>query len=228
MADSRLTQVTTHVADAKARLSGQYKEKPLIEGTVGIFADQIQDIEDTLFALLDIELLANATGQFLDDLGSLVVLDRQGVSDDFYRILIAVKIIKNFSKGEPAALIRATRLIFQTTEVHYMNLGHAAVGLYVSATYPALIPGEFIYENLQEIVAAGVKIEFISFTSDTLDSDLVFAFDGGTTGAGFTDLADPSVGGYWSRLLIDDSTIPEDLTITFAFGTGMFDFSPLA
>jgi hypothetical protein len=200
MADSKITKVTTHVQDAKDRLTGQYKGKPRIEGTVGLLAKQIQDLEDVLTDLLEAEILANAQGAFLDQLGDLVGQEREGLQDDFYRILIAVKIVKNFSKGEPDAIIRATRLIFQASEVHYMNLGGANVGLYVNGITPD-VPSSFIYSNLQEVAAAGVKILFVAVAPPDTDPEDVFAFDGGETGGGFGSLSDPDIGGAWSGLI---------------------------
>lgn len=201
MADSKIIKVTTHVQDAKDRLTGNKKGQPRIEGTIGMLAKQIQDLENVLVDLLDAELLATAQGDFLDKLGDLVGQPREGLQDDFYRILVAVKIVKNFSKGEPDAVIRATRLIFQATEVHYMNLGGGNVGLYVNGIIPAA-PASFVYANLQEVVAAGVKINLIVSPPDDTDPDDVFAFDGGTAGSGFGSLTDPDVGGVFSGLYV--------------------------
>ncbi len=201
MADSFLNKITTHVADAKARLSGQYKEKPLIEGTIGIIAKQVQDLENLFFDIIDAEVLSSAEGAFLDNLGELVVQPREGLGDAFYRIVIAVKIVKNFSKGEPASIIRAARLIFSTSSVHYMNLGGGNVGLHVTGGTTPPVPSSFIYESLTEVAAAGVKIVFITVSPpDTDDSDM-FAYDGSGPGKGFGSLTDPNAGGKLAGLL---------------------------
>lgn len=226
MADDPVVKIETHVEDAKGRLSGRYREKETYEGMVALLARQVQDIEDTILDLIEIRKVENATGPFLDDIGAKVGQPRQGFDDDFYRILIYVKMIENISEGQPSMIIVAAQLVFGSTIIHYQNLGLASVGLMFNGTFPP-VPPSFIYTNLERILMAGVSLDFLAMPLPGIDVDDLFSFEGGTTGKGFGDLDDPSVGGFWANLIPNNSTIIPDVEY-FAFDLGQFDLSPFA
>lgn len=226
MADEPIVKIETHVEDAQGRLAGRYKEKLTYEGTVAMSARQVQDLEDTILDLSEVWNVANAEGPFLDDIGATVGQPRQGFDDDFYRIMIYVKMIENVSEGQPSMIISAARLVFGADIIHYMNLGLASVGLMFNGTFPP-VPPSFIYTNLERILMAGVSLDYLAMPLPGIDVDDLFSFEGGTTGKGFGDLDDPSVGGYWVGLIPNTSDVIPDVEV-FAFDLGQFDLSPFA
>jgi len=196
-----IIQILTHEDDAVARLAGQYKGKPRIEALVRSIARQIQDLENAAFSVLVNDTLELAEGDALDLIGSLVEQPRQGFADDFYRILIKVKIAENFSEGQPRAIIQAFRLIMVANVVHYQNLGLGCVGLFGDGTFPPVNAG-FVYDQLERILADGVSITYISTPAPGVDAADTFCFAGGPIGVGkgFSDIAE-TVGGKWAGLV---------------------------
>jgi hypothetical protein len=204
MADDPIVRITDHAQQAIERLSGQYREKNTLEGTVSLLARQVQDLEDTVFDILEQRKLAEATGVWLDALGEIADQPRQGFDDDLYRILIYVKIIENLSQGEPAAIISAFRLIMGAGSVQYVNLGGANVMLYADGELPP-VSGSFLYNQLQRVVAAGVKIVALT-TGEGTDANDQFALGGVLTGdpavgKGLGSEDGTTIGGYFASII---------------------------
>lgn len=190
-------KITTHVDDALNRRVEQHKEKENLEGMLKAFNNQKQELENVFFELLEERLdLNNTVGQQLDNFGKIVDLEREGFDDDFYRILLLVKIGQNVSNGDPERIISTFKLLTQATLVHYQNLGDASIGLSVDTTIdPSLV--DFFFENMERVVAGGVRIDFMA----SFDPDESFSFDGvGPIGLGFSSLAAPTTGGKFAYL----------------------------
>lgn len=188
---AEVTPITTHVDDALARKIEQYKDTPKFDGLVTSLVEQIQLIEDAAHPLFLKRMLAEAEGAQLDGFGKIVGLARQGFDDDFYRILLNVKIGQNISSGEPERVIAVMKILVQANLVHYQNHGDGEISLSVDAEIAEDFV-DFIYSNMQKMIMAGVRITYIS----TFDPDESFSMDGtGPIGLGFSSLADPSSGG---------------------------------
>ena len=191
------TIIPDHEDQAVERLIEQYKNKPLIIGFIRAMAGQFQEMEQVNIDMFLNRFVDNAVGQQLDEFGTIVGLERQGFDDDFYKILLKFKIGQNVSSGEPERIISTMTLIAQAGIVHYQNLGNGNIGLGVDVELdPALV--DFIFDNMQRVVMAGVRINFIS---TFCPGDEPFAFDGiGPQGSGFSSLAAPLTGGKFAFL----------------------------
>lgn len=202
------TLITDHEQRGLDRIIEQYKEKPRFESLLKIFISQIQELEDETQRSFTEQFVDFAVGQQLDLFGTIVGLERQGFDDDFYRILLKVKIGQNISKGEPRSIINTFKLLTQATLVHYQNLGDAQISLAADTDIdPTLI--DFFFTNMERVVMAGVRINSIS----CFDPDESFSFDGtGPVGLGFSSLAAPTTGGKFAFL--HRRTLP-----AFAFGS---------
>ena len=194
-----VVKITDHVDRSLDRTVEQYKEKPLIEGMLSAFSEEKQDLEGVFCELLteriDIDV---AEGVQLDLVGTIVDQARLGFDDEFYRILLKVKIGINNSKGEPESVINTMKLIAQATEAQYLNFGNGNIGLAVN-TLTGITPdnADFIYQQMERVVMAGVRINYIS----CYDPDEPFSFDGiGPLGLGFSSLAAPLEGGKFASL----------------------------
>lgn len=191
-----VTKITDHVSQAVDRLAEQYKEKTLVEGLVKAFVPPIQDLEDVFCDLETDRQLNNAVGLQLDNFGTIVGRDREGFDDDFYRILLQVQIGINNSEGTPEDIISTLKLLSENALVHFQNLGDGQIGLSVGAELDQT-QVDFIFENLERVVMAGVRINFLS----CFDPDEPFSFDGsGPVGLGFSSLAAPTTGGKFGFL----------------------------
>lgn len=187
-----IATINDHVAKALERTITQYKGKPRFESFVTAFASQVQGIEDATFGMIDARTLALGVGRQLDNLGGIVGIDRGSFDDDFYRILLYVKIGQNTSQGGPAKVINIFKLLTEATLVHYINLNTASVMLGTNVGITAeQIP--FVYRNMELVIAGGVRIDHIV----CFDPAEPFAFAGPNTsapGLGWSDITGVSGG----------------------------------
>lgn len=110
-----ITQITTHVADARARLAQQFQGKANLQKLLDIFSARQQTLEDVFWALIDGRALATATGAALDWIGEMVgAPDRLGRSDDTYRSIIRAEILINTSHGDAESVYAYLRQIGAT------------------------------------------------------------------------------------------------------------------
>jgi len=94
-----LTKTDDHVAEALDHLIQKFKGKERVAALITSYVEQIQDLEDALWGVLLGRQIDNAVGEQLDGLGSIVGEDRNGKTDDQYRIAIRTRILINASSG---------------------------------------------------------------------------------------------------------------------------------
>ena len=94
-----LTQKTTHVEDAQGNLISAYRHRPNTQAMVKSYAQQVKEIEDVAFQILDGTLGLGNTGANLDVLGNLVGKARDGRTDTIYSVVIAAQILLNIGSG---------------------------------------------------------------------------------------------------------------------------------
>lgn len=189
-------KITTHVQDSIERLLEQYRGKPRIEGLLTSFVEQIQDLEDVIHKLPEDLTIATAIGIQLDLIGTIVVQDRLGFSDDIYRSLLQAKIGENVSKSTPEDVMDVVQLLINPTLIHFQEYFPAGYGLAIDKEIdPTLI--DFFYERIERVDPAGVRLESLV----CFDPDEAFAFDGGPgTALGFGDVTDLNVGGVFAKI----------------------------
>jgi len=217
------SKITNHLSQAIDRIAEQYKDSPKFVSLITSIANQTQEIEDVFFTLYDGRWVDTAIGQTLDDFGTIVGQERLGYDDDFYRILLYVKIVQNYSEGETETIINAYKLITQATSVYLEEYYPSGVYL-MSDGQINLNVQKFVFEKLQEIVSAGVRIDFIGLFdtvspfgfeqdpsangfddgtnlvsagifAETLETALDFGFDGTNNSSGFGTSDDSRLGG---------------------------------
>jgi hypothetical protein len=108
-----LTKKTTHIEEAKANLIEQFKNKPNLAALSDAYVEQIQDLEDVYFQLIDDRTLDTAVGVQLDGIGQIVGEERKGLNDDDYRIRLKARIRINLSSGTAEELYRILELLVQ-------------------------------------------------------------------------------------------------------------------
>lgn len=201
-----VTKITTHIQDAKNRLLEQYKGRPLIAGFYDAFNRQVQEIEDTFFALDAGRQLWNGTtspaiGQQLDNIGEIVGIKRNGLPDAEYLLFIFGKIAENNSDTTIPTILNIIGYVFQAQQVVLQEVFPAGVSIQVIGTP---IPPS-LYQTAANLVSAalgaGINLVFVGGSPNVN----VFRFEGpGVVGAinGFGDLNDPSIGGVFTGLII--------------------------
>lgn len=147
------------------------------------FSDTLQDVYNKRWVM-------TAEGIQLDNFGSIVGADRNGLSDFQYRLEILAKIAENNSRGQINDLISVFKLLSGATLIH------------VTEEYPAsvLIVGDQnvngfkdtdIKDVMQRVVGAGINVIGISFSGGVGS----FAFAGGPLEAvhkGWTGVGSPA------------------------------------
>lgn len=195
------TRITDHVQAALGRLMQQYRGRVRMEGTVTALVQQVQDLEDAIFSLNAGRQFYNGTavGQQLDNVGELVGIKRNGLTDAEYLLFIFGKIASDYSDSTVSAVLNVVGYLFQAEIVLIQEVYPA--GLCVEAIGTPLDPS--LYSTavalVRGAVGAGIGLVFVGGSASTH----VFRFDGPTIdGAinGFGDLNDPSVGGVFISL----------------------------
>ena len=193
-----IAKISDHIEASKRRLLQQYKGSPRIASLIEIlFGQQVQEIEDAahqFYSRLDID---NAEGVQLDRVGTIVGLTRIGWEDSVYRILLKAKIGKNVSHGTIEDVISVWRLLAQANEVQVVETYPAQVDLYSDTPIDGTI-ATFVRDLMQDVVAAGVRVDFLAIV---YSSDNAFGFDGVDPNVnGFGDYGDPGVGGEFAYI----------------------------
>jgi len=114
-----ITQITTHQADAQARLLNQFKDKTLIEGLLDALTEQVQDFEDAAIELNLLTDISTMEGAQLDGIGTIVGKAREGLSDTDYRAALEVRIAELYSSGTPEDVIDVFKRVTGATNVLY-------------------------------------------------------------------------------------------------------------
>lgn len=190
-----VTQITTHVADAKARLIQQYKSKPRLEALISALSgEQIQALEDAAYAMrnrLNIDL---SSGAQLDGIGAIVGQAREGRDDATYRLWIKARIGVNVSEGDIERVISIWKLLSGGTAVQLIEVFPAEIALYTNAPLPVGYESE-ILRIMRDVTGAGISVyPLVVFTTG------YFGFDGDLDALGFGDTTDAGVGGTFSYI----------------------------
>lgn len=190
------TKILDHTAQAIDRLLEQYKGKPRMEGLLTALVQEWQNIEDVLFGLPDDLKIATAVGIQLDLIGTIVIQERLGFSDDIYRALLQAKVGENVSKSTPENVIDVVKLLTGSNLVHFQEYYPAGYGVAIDTDIDASLT-DFFYDRIERVDPAAVRLESLV----CFDPDEAFAFDGGPgTALGFGDLTDVNVGGLFAKI----------------------------
>lgn len=108
---------------ALGRQLTQFRESENFNKLITLFMQEIQDLEEVNFDLLDDRSIFTAVGAQLDILGLIVGETRQGRGDDEYRAALLLRISINIADGTPNTILDITRTYTtaESTEIweHY-------------------------------------------------------------------------------------------------------------
>lgn len=189
--------VVDHINEAKGKLREMYKKKPNIEGLIDAIMGQLQPIEEALNGIATKTSIYDAEGVQLDLLGLLLDLERQGFTDELYRIRLLARIAQNVSKGTGEDIINVYKLLMRA---RYVQL---------EENYPAGVKVTAVGANqigdISDIKAAtkGAALGGVSLDTFAVVGNVPFCFadDTDPLGQGWGDLNDPSVGGEWNSFV---------------------------
>lgn len=124
------------------------------------FGNQIQELENKARELFYILNIDHSEGEQLDNIGELVGQDRLGYNDEYYRILLKVKIGINVSEGDIERILSLWKLIAGTDNVHLKELFPAKVKLETDE-YLGDDVFAFLKDVAKDALAGGVGIDTI-------------------------------------------------------------------
>lgn len=194
-----LTEILDYAARAKARLLVQYRELPLLSSYLGELVGRVQEIEASLFDVIEVTSIDTATGVWLERLGALVGEPRGGAVDALFRRYIKARVKANRSRGTFEDVIAVVTewngATFAGLELR--DLGRATMQVDLDDPDLADEPVRRLGRILSGTRAAGVALELFW---QPVASSKVFKFATGTTpeadvDAGFGDTGNAATGG---------------------------------
>lgn len=99
---------------------------------VKVYSDELNVLEDTFLILANQKDIDIAEGVWLDYIGKLVGIQRNGADDERYRELIRLQIGINTSDGNPNTIMSLVQQYTEATEIQYSEGGTAFFTLYTN------------------------------------------------------------------------------------------------
>ena len=143
------------VEQGLGRLLSVLKEKENIEKLISIFLIECQEIEDASLEFAEQKNINIAEGVWLDYIGAILGVPRQGLDDPAYRAQLLLKIQINTADGTPNTITSLVRQFTEATDVRLRDFTIAASTLYTNGVINL---GEPLFELVDQIKPAGVRI----------------------------------------------------------------------
>lgn len=120
------TQETTIAADGQALFTSAFQSKPVLAGLLKSYLASVQDIENTLWTLINAMTLGtapgNAFGVWLDYWGELVGQPRLSMDDTDFYTAIRLRIAANRSGGRAEDILQIGAAIANpSSSAHYVE-----------------------------------------------------------------------------------------------------------
>jgi hypothetical protein len=168
-----VTQITNHVQQALNRLLQQYQGRPNITGLLTALITQCQLLENAIYPIDQYRQLAYAYGEQLDNIGTVIGLERNGLPDNEYFVLLLGTIAENNSDTTAPTMLNIVQTIFQSSNVFIKTPnsgGSGPFGMTMNANVAfgvgSPVTPATLNVQLEQIVlaslAAGVALFYIS------------------------------------------------------------------
>ncbi|MEY4548399.1 MAG: hypothetical protein RL685_4594 [Pseudomonadota bacterium] len=156
-----LQYVPNHEELGILQLAPPFWGKPLVAGLLQAFLREIQELEDTLWEMLELRTIEAADLPRLKVLGKIVGQPRLGFDTETYRLLIEARALANVSRGRASDILRVLNLLLGEADYELHKPGDAT--LVLVALDPVSGSGlNLVRQILPDVVAAGVGLHFIS------------------------------------------------------------------
>jgi hypothetical protein len=172
-----LTEKTTHLLEALARLPEQFKGNVEMREMLRTWVRQVQDFETAAFEVINGRGITDGVGVQLDGIGQIVGQERGGADDATYRLRLRAKILLNMTSGTIPEILEIFALLIaedQTPDI--VEYFPAALKLRIvgDSGTPSVTATE-LNKFLQRARAAGVRANLVYSTEPTADT---FTWDG--------------------------------------------------
>lgn len=163
-----------HVSIGVDRLSYKLKQEN-VEKLLTIFLEQSQAIEDEFIDLANQKSIDIAEGIWLDYIGKILGVDRNGESDVDYRTSLKFKIGVNNADGTPNIIID---LIQQFTDSVSVRIAESGIAFATLSLNGQSNIGSELWRLLQQIRPVGTRW---LIHSDIFDENFLFAYESSTS-----------------------------------------------
>jgi len=150
------TQNLAHVTEGVGHLIDFFRRGPRNRAGLSALLQDVQELEDQIWAVHGAFDVDSAVGQQLDFLGGIVGEVRGGRSDGDYRAAIRVRILVNASDGKPEQLIAICIGISPAASVELTEQYPASIRVRMSTLGTASL--QTTYMLLQQAKPAGVRL----------------------------------------------------------------------
>lgn len=131
-----IVKILNHADEAEARLPIQYREKPKLTALVRISGSRAQVFEDILYDMLSNGSVTSAHASLLDQIGDVVGVKRNGLTDSEYKGYLLAKIAENVSKGTAETMIALYKALMRAARVYYRPVYPASFSLTAIGSQP--------------------------------------------------------------------------------------------
>ena len=183
------------------RLPSQFSQSEAVQQLIEILSEELFELQQVFTDLLDQVDIESATGDWLDRLGLILNVIRDGATDEEYRVKLNLKIYFNSSTGASEYVIKALRYMTGGENIQITDTGIATL----SAITDGIALDNATVAEVRKLLAATVTLDLKSslgydlFTTVDIDeSDTAVAYtnpDNATIEYYYFD--DPNVGGWW-------------------------------
>jgi len=142
-----------HVEEGVSRLSDNLSRE-VIKELLSIYLEEVFEIEQSLVEVANQKSINLAEGIWLDYIGKIVGLKRNGLDDEDYRQEIFFKINVNNADGTPNVIIDLIRTFTESADVEVFDSGTAFFTLYFNGQTNT---GKELYQLLEKIRPAAVN-----------------------------------------------------------------------
>ena len=148
-----IAPISTHAADARARLLSQFKDLPNLAAVLNAISAEVQELDDVAIDMQDLLDIPTQTGIQLDNIGTIVGQAREGASDADYRTALFARIAAIYASGTGEDLIAAYLNATTATQVDLIPNYPAGIDIDSDISEPA-----GLITTLEAAAVAGVKI----------------------------------------------------------------------
>lgn len=194
---NEITTISNHISVSLNNLLQQYKGRTNWTLLITALVGRVQDLEnacETLKHRLDIDSM---TGVQLDGIGKIVGQPRYGYADDYYRLLLKMRVAINRSQGLTEQLINVVKYLTNSPTVQIREVYPAGFQVHIDIALTDPLTISFLKQAIQVAKQGGVDFCFVSFVDPTNPFTFGLSTDGDLigTGEGFSSIADPTSGG---------------------------------
>ncbi len=160
-----IEKITNYREKIRDRILGQWRNAPNSKVVLDAIADELQELEDSIYDVLLYRNIQNGSYKILDLFGTVLDEDRPlNASDDDYKKILFAKIIVNRSEGKRSDIINILKVL-GATNIFAQDLYPATMQI----NYTGIDPDFLSVAEVKELLEKGthpIKFDISSYETD--------------------------------------------------------------